>query len=169
MVSSWASGRLRGWILQSRPGEGDRLELDLPDALRRDPELFADLLERVGVPVCQAIAETDDLAFLAGQGFENLLYSLRECGVVGLAHPLLDLMHLEHRRAKVDAILADIYGSQSVTKRSLNQGCLTVRALAAERATGWTSFPRLSGFCITEPHSEQLLDDLSIGREVDPG
>ena len=40
----------------------ERLALDLADALARDAELAADLLERAGVSVLEAEAELDDLA-----------------------------------------------------------------------------------------------------------
>src|SRR4051794_36552660 len=51
----------------------DRLGLDLPHALAGDLEDAADFLERVRVPVADAVAEFDDLALAVGEGLEHLL------------------------------------------------------------------------------------------------
>src|SRR5678815_5940831 len=56
----------------------DRLGLDLTHALAGDLEDPADLLERVGVPVADAVAELDDLALTIRQGAEHLLDALLE-------------------------------------------------------------------------------------------
>ncbi len=45
----------------------DGLGLDLADALAGDFEDLADLFERVGVAVADAVAELDDLALAVGQ------------------------------------------------------------------------------------------------------
>src|SRR5262249_29232074 len=49
------------------------LRLDLPDALARHLEDAADLLERVGVAVADAVPELDDLPLPVVQGLEDLL------------------------------------------------------------------------------------------------
>src|SRR5215831_16963696 len=51
----------------------DGLGLDLPYPLARHLEDAADLLQRVGVTVAQAVAELDDLALAVGQRLEHLL------------------------------------------------------------------------------------------------
>jgi hypothetical protein len=51
----------------------DGLGLDLPDALAGDLEDAADLFERVGVAVADAVAQLDDLALAVGQRLEHLL------------------------------------------------------------------------------------------------
>ena len=49
----------------------DGLGLDLADALARDFEDAADLFERVGVAVADAVAQLDDLALAVGQRLED--------------------------------------------------------------------------------------------------
>src|SRR5262249_25967495 len=56
----------------------DGLGLDLPDPLAGDLEDPADLLERVGVAVAQAVPQLDDLALAVGQGLEHLVGLLLE-------------------------------------------------------------------------------------------
>src|SRR3954447_3936185 len=51
----------------------DGLRLDLADALAGDLENPADLFERVGVAVAQAVAELDDLALAVGERLEHAL------------------------------------------------------------------------------------------------
>jgi hypothetical protein len=53
----------------------DGLGLDLADALAGDLEDPADLLERVGVAVADAVAELDDLALAEGQRVEDVARS----------------------------------------------------------------------------------------------
>src|SRR5437588_11561157 len=49
-----------------------RLRLDLPDALARDAERPADLLERLGIAVAvHAVAELDDLALTVRQALDR--------------------------------------------------------------------------------------------------
>src|SRR5580692_9553979 len=51
----------------------DRLGFNLANALTRHLEDSANFLQRVGVPVADAVAELDDLALTVRQRLENLL------------------------------------------------------------------------------------------------
>src|SRR5262247_2457203 len=54
----------------------ERLGLDLPDALARDGEILADLLERVLAPVREAEAEAQDLFLARRQRVQDLVRRL---------------------------------------------------------------------------------------------
>ena len=56
------------------------LALDLADALARDAELAADLLERARVAVEQAEAELDDLLLTLGERVEDVFYIVDDAG-----------------------------------------------------------------------------------------
>src|SRR5207253_6955274 len=61
----------------------DGLGLDLADALARDLEDAADLFERVGVAVLQAVAEADDLPLAPGERLQQMLNLLPQDAVIG--------------------------------------------------------------------------------------
>src|SRR5581483_9515297 len=49
-----------------------RVELDLADALAREPQLASDLLERARLRAAEAVAQRDDPAVARGQRAESL-------------------------------------------------------------------------------------------------
>src|SRR5262245_38429524 len=65
------------------------LGLDLAHALARDAEDAADLLERVGVAVADAVAQLDDLALAEGERREHVVDALLEHLVAGGLHRAL--------------------------------------------------------------------------------
>src|SRR5262245_12214270 len=69
-------------VLQLADGFG----LDLSHALARDLEDAANLFQRVGVAVLQAIAKTDDLALAPREGLEQAFDLLPQDALVGAVH-----------------------------------------------------------------------------------
>src|SRR5262249_49182649 len=97
----------------------DGLGLDLPDALARDLEDPADLLQRVSVAVAQAVAELDDLTLPVRQGLEHLVDLVLEHLLGGRLHwrlggVILDeiaevaVLALANRPIKADRVPADL-------------------------------------------------------------
>ena len=62
----------------------NRLRFDLPDPLPRDPKNAADLFERIGIAIAQAITKPDDLSFAPGERLEQTLNLLTKDAVVGV-------------------------------------------------------------------------------------
>src|SRR5579883_2402847 len=119
------------------------LGLDLADALARHLEDPADLLERVGVAVADAVAELDDLALAEGERLEDLLELVLEHlvgrGVDGaLGGLVLDevaeepVVALSYRTIERDRVLRDLHDPAALGDRDLELGReLLDRRLAA--------------------------------------
>ena len=72
----------------------DRFGFDLADSLAGHFENAADLFERVGVAVADAVAKLDDFAFAVSQCLENLLDLVLEHFLRGRLHRIVPLFHL---------------------------------------------------------------------------
>src|SRR5207249_7062895 len=67
----------------------DSFRLDLANALASDLEDAADLFQRVGVAVLQAVAETNDLALAPSERLEQAFDFLPQNALIGAVHRVI--------------------------------------------------------------------------------
>src|SRR5262247_2286110 len=85
----------------------ERLGLDLPDALARDGEILADLLERVLAPVREAEAEAQDLFLARRQRVQDLVRLLAQAQADHALDGRADLLVLDEVAEVAVLLLAD--------------------------------------------------------------
>ena len=128
----------------------DGLGLDLADALAGDLEDPADLFERVGVAVADAVAQLDDLALAVGQRLEHLLdlvleHLLRGGADRALGRLVLDevaevaVLALADRAVEADRVLADLHHPLASRRRSCRRAS-AISSIVGSRPISWSSF-----------------------------
>ncbi len=88
----------------------DGLGLDLADALAGDFEDAADLFERVGVAVADAVTQLDDLALAVGERLEDDVDAVLEHFLRGRGDGRIDLIVLDEIAEVAVLALADGHG-----------------------------------------------------------
>src|SRR5688572_26435082 len=85
----------------------DGLGLDLADAFTGDREDLADLFQRVGIAVGQAVAEADDLALAIVQALQHVGDPLLEKGLGHFLQLVLFPLVLDELAEEVVVVVAD--------------------------------------------------------------
>jgi len=146
----------------------DGLGLDLADALARDFEDAADLFERVGVAVADAVAQLDDLALAVGQRLEDDVDPVLEHFLRGRGDGRIDRVVLDEIAEVAVLALADGPGFLGFSPRKARRPQRGFASLSRNQRRSECGVLFDRNYCVRQEHARRLCRVAARGGRIDP-